>query len=528
MATNTNMRLGGMVSGMDTDSVVKQMVQAKRTKVISFTKNKTKSEWKQEAYQNVNKELANFIVDARSKLGLTNYSYSGKLYPNSIDKVSWGKKATTSGESFSATATTGAPDGDMEVTVNRLATSASITGEGVTKKSDEKIGTDTQLKLTVNGELKTIDISADDTISSAVKKIKDVTGLNVSFGKVGKSSDNSDVSMLFISSKQSGANQSIKSDDVDTQNFFNNLGVSATTLSNGIKGQNSQVTLNGRVIENESNNFDVNGVLLNLKKADNVPNKVSVTADTDGIYNKIKEFVDGYNKAVKSLQDKVKEVSYKDYQPLTEEERSALSENEVKLWDEKAKSGLLSNDRTIEGIISNVREGLYQKVEGAGALYELGISTGSYKTGAILQIDEKKLKEAITKDPQKVLDTLFKASDDIGDHDKNSEKGKAQRANTGVFIRVMEDMASGITSIAKQSGVGSESSVLQQVKGNILSGVLKNTSILERSLVDLSRRIDDENNKISIYESNLWKKFSKLETTMQRIQSQSSWLMQQQ
>lgn len=70
----TRMRLGGMVSGMDTDTIVKQMVEAKRSRSISFTKTKTKSEWKQEAYQSLNKDLANFIVDARKKLGLTNYS----------------------------------------------------------------------------------------------------------------------------------------------------------------------------------------------------------------------------------------------------------------------------------------------------------------------------------------------------------------------------------------------------------------------------------------------------------------------
>ena len=147
----TRMRLGGMVSGMDTDTIVKQMVEAKRSRSISFTKTKTKSEWKQEAYQSLNKDLANFIVDARKKLGLTNYSYNGKLYPNSIDKVSWGKKADVSGDAFTATASAGAFDGSMDVEVNRLASTASVTGEVVQKKTDDTVGADTQLKLEVNG-----------------------------------------------------------------------------------------------------------------------------------------------------------------------------------------------------------------------------------------------------------------------------------------------------------------------------------------------------------------------------------------
>ena len=260
----TRMRLGGMVSGMDTDTIVKQMVEAKRSRSISFTKTKTKSEWKQEAYQSLNKDLANFIVDARKKLGLTNYSYNGKLYPNSIDKVSWGKKADVSGDAFTATASAGAFDGSMDVEVNRLASTASVTGEVVQKKADDTVGADTQLKLEVNGEMKTVDLKANDTISTAMKKIKEATGLNVSFGKVGKSSDNKDVSMLMMSTKESGAKQSIKSTDTATQNFFQSLGVSTSTLNDGVKGVNSKIKLNGKEIENESNNIDMNGVQLTL------------------------------------------------------------------------------------------------------------------------------------------------------------------------------------------------------------------------------------------------------------------------
>jgi len=276
-----------------------------------------------------------------------------------------------------------------------------------------------------------------------------------------------------------------------------------------------------------TNNIDINGVQLTLKKADNVVNKVSISADKDAIYDKIKEFVEGYNKIVKSMQDKVKEKAFRSYEPLTDTERKALSETEVKLWDEKAKSGLLNSDNTVSNILSNVRSGLYEKVEGAGSLFELGITTGTYQNGAVLQIDEKKLKNAIAKDPQKVLDTLFKSPDDIKDHPKNSVEGKAQRANTGVFVRVMEDMSNGITAIAKQSGVGNESSILQQVKGNILSGVVKNSSILEKSLSELTKRIDDENRKVEIFENNLWKKFSAMESAIQKMQSQTSWMNQQ-
>ena len=107
------------------------------------------------------------------------------------------------------------------------------------------------------------------------------------------------------------------------------------------------------------------------------------------------------------MQDEVNKVSYRKYQPLSKEEREALSEEEVKLWDEKAKSGILKNNTALSSTISNVRTSLYEKVEGAGSMHELGITTGNWKTGAVLQIDEKKLKDAIAKDPQKSTLILY-------------------------------------------------------------------------------------------------------------------------
>lgn len=92
-------------------------------------------------------------------------------------------------------------------------------------------------------------------------------------------------------------------------NFFNRLGADTTALSSadGIKGKNSIVNVNGSDIENSSNDVDINGVQLSLKKVSTTAQKVSVTTNVDGIVSKIKEFVEGYNKVVDELQNKLKE-----------------------------------------------------------------------------------------------------------------------------------------------------------------------------------------------------------------------------
>lgn len=46
-------RMTGLVSGMDTDSIVTSLLQAEQSKVDKIYRNKTKMEWKQEAYQGI-------------------------------------------------------------------------------------------------------------------------------------------------------------------------------------------------------------------------------------------------------------------------------------------------------------------------------------------------------------------------------------------------------------------------------------------------------------------------------------------
>lgn len=532
-------RFGGLASGTDTESMVKQLMQSRRAKLDVFNQRKTKNEWKQEAYHKVNKDLANFILDSRKKLGLTSYTYNGQLRPNSIDKVDWAKKATVENDEFLTAKATAGASGTYDVEVKQLAQAATATGKAVSDvKSSDKVGKDIKISLKVNGELKEVDIKADETIAEAIKKIKEKTDLNISFGKVGQDSTGKETSMLFMSTKKTGSLQEIISEDEKTQAFFEKLGFEDHTLSQGLKGKNSIVNVNGSEVENQTNDIDINGLQLSLKKVSTSPQKITINTDTDAVYNKIKEFVDGYNKIIANLQDKIKEKQYKDYQPLTKEQKEALKEEDIKLWEEKARSGLLNDDRSIKSMISNIRTAIYEKVEGAAFMHEIGITTGNYKDGAKIQIDEKKLKEAISKDPQQVLDTLFKSPQDIKNYKINKNDSaeviaekkagqKMQKANTGVFVRIMDEMSLGMENIIKQAGTGKDSGYLKDVRNNILADFLSGKSLMDEENRRIGLRIDRENDKLSTYEASLWKKFGAMEKAIQQMQNQSGWLMQQ-
>lgn len=540
---SSGIRFSGMASGMDTESIVKQLMQAKRFTLNKFTQDKTRTEWKREAYHSVNKDIATFLLNARKKLGLTDYTYMGKLSPNSINKVDWAKKAKSSDENaIAVSADSTANTGSIDITVENIAKKATISGTTKLTSTSQFDNTDFK-KIVVNG--KEVDLSTVMSYEEASKKIAKETGLDITFGKVGQTKDSSgavtETYMFSLSTKETGADQKITFDE-SAKKLFEKLGVSTfngdATNGYSVSGENAKYTINGATIENSTNNVDINGLKLTLKNTTTSAVNVSVSTDVDGIYNKIKEFVDDYNKVVGGLQDKIAEKSYRDYAPLLSEQKEAMKENDIKLWEEKAKSGLLAKDSNISSMLSNVRSGMYEKVSGAGSMYEFGIETGNWKDGAKLNIDEKKLKKALSQDPQKVLDTLFKASDDITDY--TIKKGdtaeqiaakragaKAQREGTGVFVRIMDDMADGMKSIVTQAGTGKESSLLKDVRGNIMSGIISGKSLLEENIKIFDTRIVEENRRLKTYEDNLWRQFTAMEKAIQQMRDQSGWLMQQ-
>ncbi len=62
------MRISGLASGMDIDEIVQEMMQCRKKKVDVVDQNKQALEWKQEAYQTVNRLVANFILESKKAL----------------------------------------------------------------------------------------------------------------------------------------------------------------------------------------------------------------------------------------------------------------------------------------------------------------------------------------------------------------------------------------------------------------------------------------------------------------------------
>ena len=120
-------RITGMNSGLDTDSMVKELVNAYEKQGEKYTKAKTKTEWKQEAWTNLNNKIKNFFTKQASNMRFSS-SYS--------------KKKTTVSDSSKASVIAGnsAVNGTQTLEVKELAKSAYLTSGEITVKDENEIG----------------------------------------------------------------------------------------------------------------------------------------------------------------------------------------------------------------------------------------------------------------------------------------------------------------------------------------------------------------------------------------------------
>lgn len=201
-----------------------------------------------------------------------------------------------------------------------------------------------------------------------------------------------------------------------------------------IFAKDAVIELNGATFTSESNNFQINGLTITANEVTGDGEEISITTETDvdGIYNMIKDFFTSYNELIKEMDTLYNADSSKGYEPLTDDEKEAMTEKEVEKWEEKIKTSLLRRDSTL-GNVSDAMKTAFQKVfEINGKKYSLssfGIKTGGYfSTGdnekSMFHIDgdkddsmtsgnADKLRAAIASDPEAVMTFFNKMADSV-------------------------------------------------------------------------------------------------------------------
>ncbi|WNB93912.1 flagellar hook-associated protein 2 [Bacillus sp. NEB1478] len=483
------MRIGGLASGMDIDSIVKDMMKAERIPLDKLSQKRTQLEWQRDDYRSINKlldDLDKSIFDGIGKQG----KFTTKTVTNSNSSV------------VSATANGTAVNTSVNIEVLATASSAIWVGGSKDLTSYQTVGNKT-LTFTVtdgagtNQGVKTIDINDGDTVDTIISKFN-TSGLGVTafYDKQNQK--------FVLTKKDTGFNSSIVVDDASTAAFMSELGYSNTTgeITGKTAGNDASFKINGYQTTRATNTFDISGVTYTLQQAGKA--NISIANNLDSTVDVIKNFVEKYNETVDSINKKISETKYRKFPPLTDEQRKDLSEKEAELWDEKAKSGMLRGDSILSNGLNIMRQNLYETVNTGYSDYnqltEIGITTGNYFNKGKLEIDEDKLRHALTDNPDSVM-KLFTGFTDSGG---NEVRGIAKNLRETIH------------------------STIQKIESKAGKSTFTNAQFtLGRELTDVNSRISAFEDRLTQVENRYWRQFTAMEKAIQQSNQQSMYLMQQ-
>ena len=378
-----------------------------------------------------------------------------------------------------------------------------------------------------------IKLSKDSTISDAVKALRDV-GLNASFDE--------NNGRIFLSSSATGASTdfSLKSDGSDaSKNLLNTLALNtdasevteASKRATKIDGSDAAIVLNGVVYTSSSNNFSINGLsisvnavtdsvdlskaktngsldadkisdmLVNTPLNDSEAISITTSTDTQGIYDKIKDFITSYNNIINKMTKLYNADSAGNYEPLTDDEKSEMSDSEIEKWETKIKDSLLRRDSTLSTVMSAMTTAMSGGATVNGKTYFLsnfGISTLGYMNAAeneqnAYHIDGDEDDENTSGNTDKLMTALNSDPDTVMDFMKQMA--------TNLYNAIDKQMTS--TTLRSKYSIYNDKEMTTQYK-------------------NYTTTIKEWETKISNKEDYYYKKFSSMEIALSKLNSQTS------
>lgn len=354
--------------------------------------------------------------------------------------------------------------------------------EALIKSYDDnsKIISDTEGYVTVGSDGKAV---ADENNPKVLQEVSDTNTTNKTAAKA------------LLDSKIAMAKTA--KDDVEDK--------TATDVKKPVRvvGQDSEIMLNGAIFTNNTNNFSINGLTIQALNVTADDEEITITTDTDvdGIYDMIKGFLKDYNDLVKSVDVAYNAASSKGYEPLTSDEKDAMTDDEVKKWEEKIKDSLLRKDSTLGSVLDTMKNDMALSFDVNGKRYSLasfGIATLGYfnspenETG-VYHIDgdkddsktsanTDKLKAMIASDPDTVISFFSQLS-------------------TRLYTDLGNKMAASSTSSAY---------------------TIYNDKQMNIQYSEYNTKISEAEDKVTTWEDYYYSKFSAMESALAKMNAQSS------
>ncbi len=276
-------------------------------------------------------------------------------------------------------------------------------------------------------------------------------------------------------------------------------------------------TVNGEThtYTRSSNNVNIDGLSVTFKdtftpEAGEESVTFKTESDSDKIVDAISKMVEDYNEIMTAVKDAystapLEQSNGNSYEPLLDSDREGLSESEIEALEEKAKTGLLYMDSDLSSLYDSLRSAITPVGTDGVDLRDIGISTSYSEGRTTLVLDETKLREVLSTEPDKVKDVFTKTTDDGSSTDG-----------------LMQSILDTTNKYAKETG--EPKGILIEKAGSKYSP----TTITQNTILDMLSDLDDEietwQDKLSNQVDYYTRQFTQLEVLMNEMNSQSSQL----
>lgn len=291
-------------------------------------------------------------------------------------------------------------------------------------------------------------------------------------------------------------------------NFDGSTDVKESDTDNDVKmvvtkADDTEVVYNGATLTSNTTSIDVAGVTLNLLGTTAAGETVNVTVsnDTSAVYDTIKEFITEYNSILKTMHTYYDASSASSYEVLTDDQKKAMSDDEVDKWNTKIKDSLLRRDSTLSGLISTMKNDMMGTVTASNgktySLANLGITTSAknYSEGGLLHI-------------------------------KGDEDDDEFADSTNTLMQMLEEDPDTVKEVLSGLASNLYDSLNKKMSTTTLSSALTfyNDKEMASQLSDYKKEISDWESKLSEMEEKYYSQFSAMETALANIQSKQNTL----
>lgn len=283
-----------------------------------------------------------------------------------------------------------------------------------------------------------------------------------------------------------------------------NNGSYTATGATKVSGQDARITLNGAEFTGSTNVFEINGLTFTALNETKAGEDITVTTedDVDGIYDMVKSFLKEYNSIINEMDKLYNAESAKGYEPLTDDEKEAMSDSEVEKYETKIKDALLRRDSNLSTVSSALKSIMSGGVDVNGKtmyLSDFGVETLGYFEAA---------------------DNEKNAYHIAGDPDDANTSGKSDVLKS--MISNDPDTVIAFFSSLSKNLYTKMSDLSKSVDGYRSYGSFYDDKKMTSDYNDYKTKISELEEKLNDYEDKWYSKFSKMETALAKLQSNSS------